>query len=162
MIWYMQNASAWHWWLAVGTGDYKDGLVYTDLDSSLIDGSYTGSKLMWSLGNYSRFIRPGAKRIGVLAYNRKGETIEEGDTDSEGIMISSYKNTDGSLVAVVINYSNYDQDINVKIKDRPDIKWQSYITSDKSGYNLKKVEMVRSNNVKVLARSVLTLKEVVE
>lgn len=66
------NSSAWHWWLAVGTGDYKDGLIYADIDSSYTDGTFTDSKLMWSMGNYSRYIRPGANRISVSAINPKG------------------------------------------------------------------------------------------
>ena len=65
------NASAWQWWRSVGTGDYKDGLIYANPDKSLLNGTFTDSKLMWTLGNYSRFIRPGATRLGVSGYNRK-------------------------------------------------------------------------------------------
>ncbi len=50
-------ASAWHWWLAVSPYDYKDGLVYIDRDKD--GGAVYDSKMLWALGNFSRFIRPG-------------------------------------------------------------------------------------------------------
>jgi O-glycosyl hydrolase len=67
------NASAWQWWRAVATQDYKDGLIYSEPDSTMLDGTFTDSKLMWTFGNYSRFVRPGAVRLGVSAFNKKGE-----------------------------------------------------------------------------------------
>ena len=35
------------------------------VDKNKIDGEFSDSKLLWALGNYSRFIRPEAKRIKV-------------------------------------------------------------------------------------------------
>ena len=58
------EASAWHWWLAVSPGDYKDGLIYTDFDHNRPDGrAVLPSKTLWALGNWSRFVRPGARRV---------------------------------------------------------------------------------------------------
>jgi hypothetical protein len=54
------NASAWHWWIAISPYNYKDGLVY--IDKNKTDGDFKSSKMLWALGNYSRFIRPGAVR----------------------------------------------------------------------------------------------------
>ena len=53
------NASAWHWWLAISKYNYKDGLIYVE---NRPEGGYEDSKSLWVLGNYSRFIRPGAKK----------------------------------------------------------------------------------------------------
>jgi O-glycosyl hydrolase len=153
------NASAWQWWRAVTTGDYKDGLIYSKVDSSLTDGTFTDSKLMWSLGNYSRFIRPGAKRIGVSVYNNSGNEIPEGDTDPNAIMLSAYKNIDSSLVVVVINYSNSDKEIKLDAANKNDINWQPYITSDKAGFNLKRQEIISKENKMIIpAKSIVTLK----
>ena len=55
------NAAVWQWWIAISPYDYKDGLIYIDKDEK--DGNYYDSKMLWALGNYSRFIRPGMQRI---------------------------------------------------------------------------------------------------
>jgi hypothetical protein len=47
----LSNATSWQWWLAVSTGDYKDGLVY--IDKNKTDGRVYDSKMLWALGNYS-------------------------------------------------------------------------------------------------------------
>jgi O-glycosyl hydrolase len=154
------NSSAWHWWLAVTTGDYKDGLVYITPNKTLTDGTCTDSKLMWSLGNYSRFIRPHARRINVSALNKSGNVIPEGETDPNSIMISSYTNKDDSIITVVINYSDVDKDIKIETSEKSSIKWQSYITSDKPGNNLRKQEVVMNGQLTIPARSIITLKEI--
>lgn len=152
------NASAWHWWRAVATTDYKDGLVYAVPDKQGTDGTFSDSKLMWVLGNYSRFIRPGAKRIGIVAMDKLGNKITEGDTDPQAIMISAYKNSNNSLTVVVINYSTEDKNIILDLKGSLSIDWQPYITSDSSGFNLKKQPKIPNGKpIRVLARSVVTL-----
>lgn len=58
------EASAWHWWLAVSPANYKDGLIYTDFDADKTGPqNILPSKTLWALGNWSRFIRPGAHRL---------------------------------------------------------------------------------------------------
>jgi hypothetical protein len=72
----LAQARSWQWWTAISQVDYKDGLVYLDdgsqgetgrmgprASSLLDDGAVRPSKLLWVLGNYSRFIRPGMVRI---------------------------------------------------------------------------------------------------
>ena len=153
------NSSAWHWWLAVGTGDYKDGLVYAEPDKSEMDGTYTDSKLMWAFGNYSRFIRPGANRLDISAYTQTGEIIPEGDTDPGSLMISAYKNTDNSLVTVIINYSTEDETIELDTKGKSSITWQPYLTSDTPGDNLKVQPVIEGNKIEIPSKSIITLKE---
>ena len=51
------EATSWNWWLAVSPYDYKDGLVY--IDRNMTDGNVYESKLLWGLGHFSRFVRPG-------------------------------------------------------------------------------------------------------
>ena len=82
------RAESWQWWRAIG-GDYKDGLIreYTT-DDNFLDGRVEDSKLMWALGNYSRFIRPGAVRLSVSAFDQTGALIPDGDTDQQGLMLS--------------------------------------------------------------------------
>ncbi|GLB51240.1 xylanase [Neptunitalea chrysea] len=83
------NASAWHWWLAISPYNYKDGLIY--IDKNEVDGNFYESKMLWSFGNYSRFIRPGYKRISVAI-----ESI------NNGILVSGYKSPNNNQVVIVI------------------------------------------------------------
>lgn len=152
------NASAWQWWRSVATGNYKDGLIYSQPDRTLLDGTIEDSKLMWALGNYSRFIRPNAIRLGVTAYNSNKEMVDDGDTDQFALMVSAYKNIDGSLVVVVINYSNNDMSFNLELKNNKNIKnWQPYQTSDNDGDDLKPQSPVKYGaKTTIPARSVVT------
>lgn len=61
------NATAWQWWLAVSAYDYKDGLVYVEKNKT--NGWFTDSKMLWVMGNYSRFVRPGMKRVDASSGN---------------------------------------------------------------------------------------------
>ena len=88
------NATAWHWWLAVSPYNYKDGLVYIDKEKA--NGRYYDSKLLWALGNYSRFIRPGAVRIAA-------QSPELGEAASP-LLFSAYNHSqDRQIVSVIIN-----------------------------------------------------------
>ena len=62
------NAESWSWWRAVG-GNYKDGLIRVYSNDHMRSGYAVDSRLMWALGNYSRFIRPGAVRYEVTSTN---------------------------------------------------------------------------------------------
>ena len=70
------GARSWQWWRAIG-GDYKDGLLREYTDPDLHDGKVEDSKLLWILGNYSRFIRPGAVRMSIKATDKSGQVIPE-------------------------------------------------------------------------------------
>jgi len=87
----MGDAAAWQWWTAISAYNYKDGLIY--IDKSETDGNFADSKMLWAMGNYSRFVRPGMQRIDV-------------DAASEGLLASGYKDAHkGTLVLVFINES---------------------------------------------------------
>jgi O-glycosyl hydrolase len=87
------NASAWHWWIALSPYNYKDGLIY--VDKSKTGGTYQPAKMLWALGNYSQFIRPGAIRVAATV-----------GADTGNVLVSSFRNTDQKLVTVIINKSN--------------------------------------------------------
>jgi hypothetical protein len=151
------NTSAWQWWRAVGTGDYKDGLIYADPDATLLDGTFTDSKLMWALGNYSRFIRPGAVRLEVTAFNTKGKIVKEGDTDPYALMVSSYLNTDGTPVVVVINYQDKEKEFEMEWKDGKKMRWRPYLTSDTPNCNLALQQPLNYGKKMIIpARSIIT------
>jgi O-glycosyl hydrolase len=78
------NLSAFlYWW----------GISNTSHDSSLIGlsgSTLTPSKRYYALANYSRFIRPGAVRIGATS-------------GASGLSVSAYRNSDGSVILVALN-----------------------------------------------------------
>ncbi len=55
------NAVSWQYWIAVSCYDYRDGLIYVDLNSHKV----TIPKRYYAMGNYSKFIDPGYVRVGT-------------------------------------------------------------------------------------------------
>ncbi|UJF31474.1 glycoside hydrolase [Paenibacillus hexagrammi] len=105
------NASAWQWWTAVSKEDYKDGLIYTDYKFPGDKQTIYESKMLWGLGNYSKFIRPGAKRVDLQGL---------ADNDPTGLMGSAYVNeADNKLTNVYVNYSNEPQSVSIQVTHVP-------------------------------------------
>ena len=155
------GARSWQWWRAIG-GDYKDGLIREYTDPDLRNGRVEDSKLMWILGNYSRFIRPGAVRMSIRTTDRKGQVIPEGDTDQKGLMCSAYRNINGQWVMVVINYADKEQNFTFHVNDSKVKSWQGYRTSDKVGEDLLPIDKLKKKQLAVIpARSVITFVSVV-
>ncbi len=140
------GASAWQWWLAVSPHDYKDGLVYTDNDT--LNGEVYDSKTLWALGNFSRFVRPGMKRIALWRSDQLS-LIQE----AKGLMMSAYKNEKEKIVIVAVNYSKDAQ--NIKISGQR--AFVPYITSAREEDNLRKMKTIKADRLFSLApRSVVT------
>jgi O-glycosyl hydrolase len=152
------GAKSWQWWRAVGE-DYKDGLIREYGNKDMTSGYVEDSKLLWCLGNYSRFIRPGAVRLPIVATNCNGKIISEGDTDPQGLMCSAYKNINGKFVFVIINYSSYKKKFILSLMNNARIKeWQIYRTSDNKGENLLPIKNAKSGSIiNIPARAIMTL-----
>ena len=139
----LSNASSWQWWLAISTGDYKDGLVYIDKDKK--DGQVYDSKTLWALGNYSRFIKAGSKRVLVSM---------AGDNDP-GVYVSSYL-YNKKLVTVAVNPTEKNIDLDMEIKGSKASMVQTYITSE--AYNLSPYKQYKgTEGVNVPAKSIVTI-----
>jgi len=139
------NASSWQWWLGLTPYNYKDGLI--KINSSLDASSVQDSKLMWTLGNFSRFIRPGFVRVDLPLVD-----------DLYGVMASAYKKPDDSqLVIVAINESNSAADITLNVANlpvaTPYISFDVYQTD--ATHNLVKVGTATSS-YQLPAKSVVT------
>lgn len=151
----LSNAKSWQWWTALTNADFKDGLIYLDtgnekdlynLESLKNDGVFHDSKLLWAFGNYSRFVRPGMKRIKVNLSEDK--TLKEQYSD---IMISAYKDERTlELVFVIINYGNENKIINLSKYNIESM----YVTSKDKDL---KATAVNKNNIVIEPRSVNTL-----
>ncbi|HJP79029.1 MAG TPA: glycoside hydrolase [Pseudonocardiaceae bacterium] len=78
------NLSAYMFWWGTVNGGGNTSLV------ALSNGTASASGRLWAFANYSRFIRPGAVRIGA-------------GSPSSTVEVSAYRNTNGSVSVVVLN-----------------------------------------------------------
>ena len=163
----LANAASWSWWTALSQGDYKDGLIYLDngvredgspldpeAESLKNDGNYRESKLLWALGNYSRFIQPGMVRI------KSGFSIPKAETfQASNLMFSAFRESSGQkMVIVFVNYSDNDKKVTLgSLGDGFNISgdtFDSYTTSETK--SLEKGVMPADEMV-IGKRSVVTL-----
>lgn len=144
------NASSWQWWTALTTYDYKDGLIYLDTgkeqdlfnrDLMKTNGAIRESKLLWALGNYSRFIRPGMNRIKA--------SIRDND---EKVNISAYCGLKEEIILVLTNHHDKDQQLTLP----KEFKIQEVYLTDKT-HNLEKIKMTQGR-VRLPAKSLLSIK----
>jgi len=139
------EASAWQWWLGVSNSDYKDGLVYVDgLDRP--DGEVFGSKTLYALGNFARFVRPGYRRIEV-----------DGNGDQPwGTLVSAYIDpSDDEIIAVAINTETSPAEIRLDLPGN----WGAvpHITSDRPKDDIRRLPQIDLRKpVVVPSRSIVT------
>lgn len=101
--------------------------------------------MMWVLGNYSRFVRPGAKRIAA----------ELNDSAAgKNMLVSAYKNTDNGVDIIVINSGTTASTIAIQCKELRNKTLRSYTTNAQE--NLQP-GYVSGNTFTVPPRSVVTL-----
>lgn len=118
------GASSWQWWLGISGGNYKDGLVYVTPNKDGTDGAVVDSRLLWTLGNYSRFVRPGAVRVGVAC-------PEANIDDPEGLLVSAFLHEAGRLLTVVmVNVSESPRRVRLSVPNLRLGRSGVYLTSD--------------------------------
>jgi glucuronoarabinoxylan endo-1,4-beta-xylanase len=81
------NLNAFFYWWGATTSTDNEGLI--EFSGSTVNVAAR----LWAFANYSRFIRPGAVRIGATS----------GDSNLD---VSAYKNTNGTVSIVVLNTSS--------------------------------------------------------
>ena len=137
------NASAWHWWLAITPYNYKDGLIY--IDKNKTGGSYQPSKMLWAVGNYSRFIRPGAVRLEATL-----------NPDKEDLLVSAYRNVNQQLVLVIINPGDNARTVTTAVNSGRLINQAIYTTSATTDLARSSVKQGTAS-VTIAGRSIVTL-----
>jgi hypothetical protein len=147
------GVSAWQWWTAVSPVDYKDGLIYTNWKKPGDEESILPARLLWTLGNYSRFVRPGMRRVELAGTGH----------DARGLMGSAYKDEKTRTVVAVYVNVGYDAravQLDFGLGSR---KWSlesltPYVTSDRGGDELKAYPKVGlDRTVAIPPRSVVTI-----
>ncbi|SEN62117.1 glycosyl hydrolase family 30 [Mucilaginibacter gossypiicola] len=141
------NASAWQWWTSISAYDYKDGLIY--IDKNKTDGNFYTSKMLWAMGNYSRFVNPGAVRVdaGVVP-----------SAEGKSLLVSAFKNGK-NITVVVINPGTTDVTTALNINNAKVQLTSSYLTSKTD--ELKAVK-IAGNNTVIPARSIVTLTGIIK
>jgi autotransporter-associated beta strand protein len=142
------GSTAWTWWLAMSSANWKDGLIYLDMPTQ----TFQASKTLWAMGNYSRFVRPGAKRVAFAGDN----------TNVNGLIASAYRNdTTGDFDIVYVNEQTTAQAVSLNLTNATGFKsdyFTPYVTSDTPGDDLKAYPSVLlGDTYSVPAKSVVTL-----
>lgn len=144
----LANATSWQWWTALSQCNYKDGLIYLDNGNEGIssqqhpdnevlkyDGNFHDSKLMWALGNYSRFVRPGMIRIDVQS------SASDIFQQATSVMVSGFLNNAlNEIVLVGVNYSDDEYLLSLDNSDLFEQEVKSYVTSEKDDLRYIKTE----------------------
>lgn len=160
------NATGWSFWTALNQSTFGDHpfrfnlILYQPNSNSPThtDGTFTSNKLLWALGNYSRFVRPGMERFEVIDADYNDET------SVENFMISGYKNQNTKeIVLVCINNTDTNRDLKLE-NYSADFEvvghvFDVYTTSGSS--NLRK-STAYVESVSVPKKSIVTLKAVLK
>ncbi|MBK7710832.1 MAG: hypothetical protein IPJ37_07720 [Bacteroidales bacterium] len=131
------NASAWCWWLGISTADFKDGLVYVNNDGT----GLTDSKTMWTVGNFSRFIHPGAVRIEIEGKHHRD------------LFVSAYRNRGSDDIIIIVINMKSDRQL-IELKNLPEGIITAWETSGNS--NLAKLDYSSSDNPLTIAPESVT------
>ncbi|HUS74361.1 MAG TPA: glycoside hydrolase [Sedimentisphaerales bacterium] len=150
------SATGWQWWLAVSQCDYKDGLVY--IDKSQTDGNYYESKMLWGMGNFSRFIRPGMQRVAV----HRSDNATPRDTVKDLMVSAYYKSYDDDdiVVVVFVNWAYEDKPVQLNFLGAEISSLIPYVTKgyfynqdNLTAYNL----LAPDSTIAIPARSIVTI-----
>ena len=144
------NAAAWSYWLAAAPWEhnYKDGLIYFDNAAQ----TFQVAKVGWALGHYSRFIRPGAKRIAFGGDNQ----------DIAGLLASGWRHDEtGDLTLVYTNQLTTEESVLPVVSSADGLKVDYFIpyrTTDTTGENIRRLPALLADQPHLLpARSMTTL-----
>lgn len=143
------NAVSWCYWKGMELrGDHALVALHAT-DGDIHKGGYVSSnKMLWTLGNYSRFVRPGYVRVDM-----------QGADDLDTLAGSAFVSPDGKqLVAVFVNSSFEDKPVNLSLPKawlKKMTKVTSYRTDDR--HDLAKTITGEGVNHRIGARGVTTI-----
>jgi O-glycosyl hydrolase len=147
------GVTAWHWWLAVSIWDYKDGLLFTDWKKPGDPENIIVPKLFWAFGNFSKFVRPGMKRVLLSRDN---------EANVNGLLGSAFRDPEsGKVVLVYVNMQN--APVRLLLNWRGDEKRKvdrltPFVTSENTEDNLRPYPSVPATGpIEIPPRSVVTL-----
>ncbi|KAK0713425.1 glycoside hydrolase superfamily, partial [Lasiosphaeria miniovina] len=109
------NASAYIYWIGVGQAAAEAPLIRAPKRGANVTTApyYTIGSTYWASAHFSRFIRPGARRVRVEVESIEGSGPGAVDATDINILASAYTNRDSSIVVQVVN--NGDQDFTADV-----------------------------------------------
>ena len=147
------NATAWQLWNAWEPGDADWDTRYYLLalqnNAANTTGNFNITKNLWALGHYSRFVRPGMKRI--VTSRSDGLSDMEAAQD---LMVSAFTG-DKQVVIVAINYTSDNRNISFKGIEKYKACTQ-YITTALNDDNMKAQPLTSVSNIQLHPRSIAT------
>jgi hypothetical protein len=121
------------------------------LDATKSTGIIYKSKMLWAVGNYSRFVRPGMKRVSAAL-----DTYSNSEDAAKNIMISSFKDeVNKQVVVVIVNMTTAAQNINLTGVNFVPGSVKSYTTS--SSKDLSSSSVSDLSKMPVDGKSIITL-----
>lgn len=149
------DAVAWYFWTAVSPEDWKDGLLYISKYQPF--EPLKVPKVFWAFGNYSRYIRPGYRRVKV-----------SGSQNPFGLMVLAFLgNRRKRLIIVAINHPKYQEEKLISVSRNLSIDLdvgtsriesvQAYVTSPSLSLDKELVDLAGNTiDYKMPAESVVT------
>jgi len=131
------NATGWNWWTTFGGSgsEIRYVLIEAFTKNDFSDGAFNTTKFLYTLGQYSRFIRPGMKRVDLTRSDNMGEKEA-----LEGIMASAYiDEKDKKVVIVATNSTLAKAKIQLSVQNYPNLSnatFTPYITSEEYNMNV--------------------------
>ena len=140
------NATAWQFWNSFEPGNAKRDTRYylfaLKPEENWLDGSFFPTYNLYALGQFSRFIRPGMRRIKVNL-----------STQKKDLLVSAYKDPKTKrTVVVIINYSENGHSIQLKSRHK---LFKTFVT-DKT-HQLKYIGNSKRDQITLPSRSIYTL-----
>ena len=140
------QAHSWSYWVA---SEIRDGICALIDAQGFVEDARKGrdmrpTKLLWALGNYSFFIRPGYDRVEIA-----------GADNMDGVMASAYVSPDGDkIVAVFINMTHEAQNAEISINCDGNAELAGLYKTDERS-DLAKIDF-DSDSIKLAPRSITT------
>jgi glucuronoarabinoxylan endo-1,4-beta-xylanase len=109
------GVNAWHYWWLVTPYDSGQSLIYLNQGT----GTYTAYKRLWTIGNFSRYIRPGFWQVALSSNNPE-----------PGVYTSAYMNIGTKEVVVVaINQNAASTNLKITLPGLPRKSAQAFQTT---------------------------------
>ena len=135
------GASGFLYWIGAENSTTNSGLI------NLINNEVVPSKRFWAFAQFSRFVRPGARRV-------------EATSSNANVTVSAFKNENGKIATQVLNQLDADVEVTVKIASlKSGATVRPYITNndyDLEGMKPLKVGSGGKFQTKVPSRSMVT------
>lgn len=155
------RATAWHYWNAYEPGRANRPryyLIALSPNRDGKDGDFTVTKNLWAMGHYSRFVRPGMKRLVI----QRSDNLTDLQAARQ-LMISAFvQEKTGAAAVVIINYQDTEARAKLNRQDFPASTEKSkaiqYITTEEPDKNMKAYPLDSLDSVMVCPpRSVTTV-----